>query len=100
MPLQNNELLGNSTDSSKGLEVICEEQHFIDNPDPRIGRIAITADQLRALHRKYELSADGAPSFEEFEYRARPGGIGSDRFLVLPWCGMWLAIETDGHTHS
>ena len=20
--------------------------------------------------------------------------------LMVPWCGMWLGIETDGYTHS
>lgn len=20
--------------------------------------------------------------------------------IMLPWCGMWLGIETDGYTHS
>jgi len=20
--------------------------------------------------------------------------------VMLPWCGMWLGIEPDGHTHS
>jgi len=23
-----------------------------------------------------------------------------DGAVVVPWCGMWLAIETDGYTHS
>lgn len=26
--------------------------------------------------------------------------IGMDRCVVVPWCGMFLAIETDGYTHS
>lgn len=21
-------------------------------------------------------------------------------YIMLPWCGMWLGIETDGYTHS
>lgn len=23
-----------------------------------------------------------------------------DGAIILPWCGMWLAIEQDGYTHS
>lgn len=37
-------------------------------------------------------------------YRARRESaqptIGMDGAIVMPWAGMWLAIETDGHTHS
>jgi hypothetical protein len=72
----------------------------IVHPDPRIGQFEITADQLRALGRKYEQAADGASSFEEFLTRISPGGIGSDQYIFLHWCGMWLGIETDGYTHS
>jgi hypothetical protein len=72
----------------------------IVNPDPRIGRFEITADQLRALRRKYEQDADGASSFEEFLTRISSGGIGTDQYLLLRWCGMWLGIETDGYIHS
>jgi hypothetical protein len=25
------------------------------------------------------------------------GGYGA---ALVPWCGMWLGIEKDGHTHS
>jgi hypothetical protein len=72
----------------------------IVNPDPRIGRFEITADQLRALRRKYERNADGANSFEEFVTRVSSGGIGTDRYVLVRWCGMWLGIETDGYAHS
>lgn len=70
------------------------------NPDPRIGRFEITADQLRALQFKFQQHPDGAAGFAEFKGRVRPGGIGSDRYVMLPWCGMWLGIEPDGYTHS
>ena len=26
-----------------------------------------------------------------------PDGTGC---VMVPWCGMWIGIETDGHTHS
>ena len=73
---------------------------FITNPDPRVGRFEITQDQLKALRIKFERDAHGAESFETFKSRASPAGVGTDRYIVLPWCGMWLAIEPDGYTHS
>ena len=69
-------------------------------PDPCIGQLQITADQLRSLRRKYEQSPDGTNSFEEFLTRIRSGGVGSDSYLLLYWCGMWLGVEADGYTHS
>jgi hypothetical protein len=26
--------------------------------------------------------------------------FGMDAAVVVPWCGMWLAIEADGYVHS
>lgn len=28
------------------------------------------------------------------------GGYCGENYILVPWCGMWLGIETDGHTHS
>lgn len=58
----------------------------------------ITVAQWEAIRRKYERNPDGAASFLEFCYRVQPA-VGID-CLMLPWCGMWLGIELDGHTHS
>lgn len=45
-------------------------------------------------------------------YRRKPLGISYLQFrrtavysamlgcVMVPWCGMWLGIEQDGHTHS
>jgi len=38
-------------------------------------------------------------SYREFRRLAQPT-FGMDGAIVVPWCGMWLAIETDGYTHS
>ncbi len=77
-----------------------EKEGFIASPDPNVDRFAITSEQLKALRVKYDQNPDGADSFETFKNRARPGGFGSDRYIVLPWCGMSLGIELDGYTHS
>jgi hypothetical protein len=92
---QRNEVIipDSTNDSSDGKIAIL-------NPDSRIGQFQITADQLRALRKKYEQKADGAASFEEFLIRTSPGAIGTDQYILLRWCGMWLGIETDGYTHS
>lgn len=72
----------------------------IVHPDPQIGEHQVTAEQFRALHRKYDLCADGANSFEEFLSRVTSGGVGTDSYILVHWCGMWLGIEKDGYTHS
>jgi hypothetical protein len=35
-------------------------------------------------------------TYRSFRYTA----VTSFGTLIVPWCGMWLAIETDGYTHS
>jgi hypothetical protein len=32
--------------------------------------------------------------------RSVESGFCMDGAVIVPWCGMWLAIETDGYTHS
>ena len=32
--------------------------------------------------------------------RTVQGMIGGQGCVMVPWHGMWLGIETDGHTHS
>jgi hypothetical protein len=58
----------------------------------------LTRAQRESVYRKYTANADGATSYRAFRRRLRPA-IGLD-CVMLPWCGMWLGIETDGHTHS
>ena len=38
-------------------------------------------------------------SYLEFRRTVQPE-IGSFGCIMVPWCGMWLGIEKDGHTHS
>jgi hypothetical protein len=83
-----------------GTEKCADRNVAIVNPDPRIGQFEVTAAQFRALRRKYDQNADEASSFEEFLTRVSPGGVGTDQYILVRWCGMWLGIETDGYTHS
>ncbi len=42
---------------------------------------------------------DRPMTYREFRRTVIPelGGYGA---ALVPWCGMWLGIEKDGHTHS
>lgn len=55
-----------------------------------------TRAQREAIARKFNQSPDGAQTYKEFRKRVVQG-FG---YLMLPWCGMWLGIESDGYTHS
>ncbi len=52
--------------------------------------------QRIAIWRKYQVSPDGSGDYREFRSRVIQGFD----CLMLQWCGMWLGIEKDGHTHS
>ncbi len=79
---------------------IQDEDLIIVNPNPLIGKFVITREQYKALRLKYERNADGAKSFNAFKNRVQIGGIGADHYVLLPWCGMWVGIEPDGHAHT
>ncbi len=69
----------------------------------------LTRQQREALKRVFDRGnhpATGSPkgqawqgTYREFRRTVQPeiGGFGA---VMVPWCGMWLGIETDGHTHS
>jgi len=58
----------------------------------------MTRDQRRAILNKYNDSCDGCTSYLEFRRRAQFDYLLN--IIALPWCGMVLCIERDGHTHS
>lgn len=63
--------------------------------------IIITRKQRETLKRKW-LQADMAArgiSYRQFR-KVVAGTVGLDNAIVVPWCGMWLCIETDGYCHS
>ncbi len=52
-------------------------------------------EALRAIHQRWEVSDD----FETFQANAAKM-IGGDGALVVKVGVIWLAVETDGYTHS
>lgn len=66
--------------------------------------VKTTRKQRIAIHRKWKqwIHPEGDPvwpSYKAFRKTVRPT-IGCDNAVTVPWCGMWLCIETDGYTHS
>lgn len=64
----------------------------------------LTHEQKTSLFRKWKQMAqdrglDAHPTWPEFAKTVQPT-FGMDGAVVVQWCGMWLAIETDGYTHS
>jgi len=57
----------------------------------------ITRDQREAIKRLYDRSSDGAVSYLAFRRRFR---LCLGDYIGAQWCGMFIGIETDGHTHS
>ena len=64
----------------------------------------LTKEQQQALKRKAEQVRSHNPQSDDAHYfilrrKVQPifGGQGA---ICVPWCGMWLAIEPDGYTHS
>lgn len=60
--------------------------------------IYMTEEQTGSLRRKWNQD-NNDKTFCEFVESAQPT-ILMDNAIVIQWCGMWLAIETDGYTHS
>lgn len=55
-----------------------------------------TYEQRRAIARR---AAEAGISYRKLRRLAQPT-IGCGGAIALPWCGMWLCIETDGTYHS
>ena len=58
----------------------------------------MTQEQKVALARKWGQNAQGM-TLKEFVASAQPS-IGMDDAVIVKWGSMWLAVETDGYTHS
>ena len=58
----------------------------------------ITKAQRQALKRIY-LRLEFPPPYKVFR-RTVQGTFFMDDAIVVPYCGMFLAIESDGYTHS
>lgn len=64
----------------------------------------LTKAQQRALERKYidgqhEHGSTRDISYLTFRRSVHPTSC-MDNAVTVKWCGMWLAIEADGYTHS
>lgn len=51
--------------------------------------------QRAAIYRKWRQNNQGM-TYREFRKTVQQGFD----CLMVQWCGMWLGIETDGHTHA
>jgi hypothetical protein len=60
----------------------------------------ITRAQIESLYRLYSRNNDGSNSYLAFRRRARLTGITGDMYLGIDWCGMFVGIESDGHSHT
>lgn len=59
----------------------------------------LTKEQLIALKGSWEVSKSGYVSFLAFR-RSVMCVLAGNGAVTVAWCGMWLCIETDGHTHT
>ena len=64
----------------------------------------LTKPQQQSLLRKYtdgqhEHGSTSDINYLTFRRSVRPTSF-MDNAVTVSWCGMWLAIETDGYTHS
>jgi len=60
--------------------------------------MTLTKEQRHSLLRVWQRGQSDL-SYLQFR-RSVESGFCMDGAVVVPWCGMWLAIETDGYTHS
>lgn len=62
-------------------------------------QVEINKAQKASLMSKFCQNADGSQSLSEFLERVQPMPF-EQGALTMEWCGMILAIETDGHIHT
>jgi hypothetical protein len=63
----------------------------------------LTRQQREAMYRVYSRPVDGTTrtglrGYRSFRRLAAYDGLMG--CVMIHWCGMWLGIEPDGHTHS
>ncbi len=58
----------------------------------------MTKEQTATLERKHTQSDQGL-TLAEFMASAEPT-FGAEGAIAVPWCGMWLCVETDGYCHT
>jgi hypothetical protein len=60
--------------------------------------VKTTRKQREALLSVYRRAKQTKP-YKDFR-RSVMATFGCDNAVAVPWCDMWLIIETDGYTHS
>jgi hypothetical protein len=65
----------------------------------REGFDSLPPEQQHGIRMVYARGLNDYQSFNEFINILQPeiGGYGA---VMIPWAGMWLGVEKDGHTHS
>ena len=61
--------------------------------------IPMTEEQKDAVNKKWNINNSGYDTVEAALNAAKIVFFG-DGAIELPWCNMYLCIETNGHTHS
>ena len=62
--------------------------------------MTLTKEQRKSVAGLFKRSSDGAKSYLDFRRRVKICGTKNDRYAGLGWCGMFVGIEKDGHTHT
>jgi hypothetical protein len=57
--------------------------------------VKLNKKQRLALYRKW-VQSDQGKTYKQFRKSVVPG----PNCVMVPWCNMWIGIETDGYTHS
>jgi len=83
----------------KQLDDDCYPEVFFGQPtEIEDEKLVTTHEQRSALFRKWKQDDQGK-TWAQFAMTAH-ATFGMDGAIVVNWSGMWLAIETDGYTHS
>jgi hypothetical protein len=87
------------TDAATDIRSLADD----DYPNVKFGinwdhDLEITHEQKRAVFRKWKQD-DNNKTWPQFAEGVSPT-YGMDGAVTIQWCGMWLAIEKDGYTHS
>ena len=69
------------------------------DPIPQTKPVPMTRAQRATLERKFEQGQYERLTWQEFLESAE-STFGCDGAIAVPWCGMWLCIETDGYCHT
>lgn len=86
-----------SREQRRALKNLFDRVPLVNLPIPEGSR----ENYSRYIHRAFDdpVTSGGTPiTYRQFRRHVyRPG---YDDCVMVPWCQMWLGIETDGYTHS